>query len=192
MKEEILKNLKTKYLAKNILFYEEIESTQLKAKEISDELENGTILLADNQTSGIGTHGREWISEKGKNILFTIVLFPNCNIEKIKGLTLLIAECFVQAIENLYKIRLDIKHPNDLICNGKKIGGILTESVTQKEIVKKIFIGIGFNVNSEKLDIKIEKIATSLKKEFNQEFERSSIISEFFNIFEKNFEGLIK
>jgi len=192
MRQDIIKDLKTNYMGKNIIYFEEIESTQKKAKEMSETLENGSVILANNQTSGIGTHGRKWFSEKGKNILFTITLFPDCTIEKINKLTILIAECFVETIQKLYEINLQIKSPNDLICNGKKIGGILTESVTQKEIVKKIFIGIGFNVNTEKFDTQIEKIATSLKKEFNKEFDRNTIISTFLNIFEKNFEELIK
>ena len=192
MKKEIIENVKTNYMRKNILYFEEIDSTQKKAKEIVSEIENGTIIIAENQTEGRGTHGRKWISEKGKNIMFTLVLFPNCNIEKIQGLTILIANCLVRAIENLYKIKLNIKYPNDLMCNNKKIGGILTESISQNSIVKKIFIGIGFNVNSKKLDKEIENIATSLCLEFDKEFSREKIISEFLNIFENEFKELIK
>lgn len=192
MKKEIIENVKTNYMGKNILYFEEIDSTQKKAKEIVSEIENGTIIIAENQTEGRGTHGRKWISEKGKNIMFTLVLFPNCNIEKIQGLTILIANCLVRAIENLYKIKLNIKYPNDLMCNNKKIGGILTESISQNSIVKKIFIGIGFNVNSKKLDKEIENIATSLCLEFDKEFSREKIISEFLNIFENEFKELIK
>lgn len=192
MKKEIIENVKTNYMGKNILYFEEIDSTQKKAKEIVSEIENGTIIIAENQTEGRGTHGRKWISEKGKNIMFTLVLFPNCNIEKIQGLTILIANCLVRAIENLYKIKLNIKYPNDLMCNNKKIGGILTESISQNAIVKKIFIGIGFNVNSKKLDKEIENIATSLCLEFDKEFSREKIISEFLNIFENEFKELIK
>ena len=192
MKKEIIENVKTNYMGKNILYFEEIDSTQKKAKEIVSEIENGTIIIAENQTEGRGTHGRKWISEKGKNIMFTLVLFPNCNIEKIHGLTILIANCLVRAIENLYKIKLNIKYPNDLMCNNKKIGGILTESISQNAIVKKIFIGIGFNVNSKKLDKEIENIATSLCLEFDKEFSREKIISEFLNIFENEFKELIK
>ena len=192
MKKEIIENVKTNYMGKNILYFEEIDSTQKKAKEIVSEIENGTIIIAENQTEGRGTHGRKWISEKGKNIMFTLVLFPNCNIEKIQGLTILIANCLVRAIENLYKIKLNIKYPNDLMCNNKKIGGILTESISQNAIVKKIFIGIGFNGNSKKLDKEIENIATSLCLEFDKEFSREKIISEFLNIFENEFKELIK
>lgn len=192
MKTDILNKLETKYIGKEIYFYEEIESTQVEAKKLSENLKNGAVILANNQVSGIGTHGRKWFSEKGKNILFTLVLFPECNIEKIEGLTILIAECLVEAIESLYKIKLDIKHPNDLICNNKKIGGILTECVTQKEKVKKIYIGIGFNVNTEYFNEEIINIATSLKKEFQKDFDRSLIISKFFNIFEIKFEDLVK
>ena len=108
-----------------------------------------------------------------------------------RKLTILIAQCLVATIKDLYDIQLNIKYPNDVMCNGKKVSGILTESVTNKEIVKYIFIGIGIDVNQIIFTPEIEQIATSLKKEYNKEFNREEIISSFFNTFEKEYKKLI-
>lgn len=126
MKQELLDKLNTQILGKNVIFYENINSTQLKAKQIKDNIEDGTIVITKNQTAGIGTHDRTWYMGEGKNIAFTLILKPQCNISKIENLTILIAKCMVNAISKLYGKMLDIKLPNDLMCNGKKVGGILT------------------------------------------------------------------
>lgn len=126
MKEELLGKLNTQILGRNVIYYENIDSTQLKAKEIKDIMKNGTIIIANNQTAGIGTHERTWYMGEGENIAFTLILKPQCNIAKISNITITIAECMVDAIKKLYNKQLNIKLPNDLMCNGKKIGGILT------------------------------------------------------------------
>lgn len=184
MNIEKIKMAKTEYLGKNIVFYEQIESTQDKAKELVNKVPNGTIVITDEQTSGKGTKGRVWYNEKEKNIAMTIILKPNCNISKLEGFTLKIAELLKETIYELYECNLEIKKPNDLMLNNKKICGILTESVTQKEIVKVVYIGIGFNVNTTEFSKEIEGIATSLKKELDKNFERENIIREFVEKFE--------
>lgn len=126
MKEELLGKLNTQILGRNVIYYENIDSTQLKAKEIKDIMKNGTIIITNNQTAGIGTHERAWYMGEGENIAFTLILKPQCNIAKISNITITIAECMVDAIKKLYNKQLNIKLPNDLMCNGKKIGGILT------------------------------------------------------------------
>lgn len=187
MEQELLSKLKTTILGKNIIYYENIDSTQLKAKEIKENAENGTIVITNNQTAGIGTHDRTWYMGEGQNIAFTIILKPECNISKIENLTVLIAKCMVNAINNLNHCYIDIKLPNDLMCNGKKLGGILTQCTTNNENVKDILIGIGINVNQETFPEELKDIATSLKKEFNIQFNRIDIIAEFLRIFEDEY-----
>ena len=194
MLEKIKQELKTKILGKNIKYFTEIDSTQDEAKKLADNnVENGTIVIAENQTKGKGTHDRKWHAEEGKNILFTLILYPECKIEKLKTITVDIAKCMIEAVNNVYKCKLDIKDPNDIMCNGKKIGGVLTQIVSSGEKIKYLLIGIGFNVNQEKFTGEIQEIATSLKKEFwkdlknkfSQEIKRKKIIAEFCNVFEK-------
>lgn len=192
--KKIEKQLNTSFLCRNIIYYEEIDSTQDEAKRLvkSQNVINGTYIVTDKQTKGKGTKDRKWYDKGYENICGTFVLTPNCHISKLETLTIKIAECLIKAIKNLYDIQLQIKHPNDIMCNSKKMAGILTESITNKELVKYVFVGIGINVNQTIFQSEIENIATSLKKEYNKDFDREKIISEFFNIFEKVYIDMIK
>ena len=194
MKQEILKELTTEWMGKNILYYQSIDSTQKEAYRIirsGEKLENGTVIIAEEQTAGIGTQDRKWYSGKKENISFTFILYPNCSVKKIEGFTTKIAECFVKTIQKLYSICLEIKYPNDLVYNGKKVGGILTQSTTNKEVVKQMVIGIGINANGIIFPKKLENIAISLKMITGKEISREKVIAEFFNAFEKQYEAMI-
>ncbi len=117
-----MEKLLTKYLGRNCLLYEEIESTQILAKSLAKQkVPNGTLIIADSQTKGKGTRGRTWhTGEKGKNLACTFILYPNCRVIKLETLTKDIAICICNAIWNLYKVSLEIKEPNDLVINRKK------------------------------------------------------------------------
>jgi len=174
---------------KNIIYYEKIDSTQ---KEIwrrieKSDIENGTVIIAKFQTDAIGTHGRTWYTRKDNNLAFSFVVFPNCDINKLYNLTYEIAEIIVSILKNKYKVKLDIKLPNDLMINNKKVGGILTETKLQGNIVKCIVIGIGINTNSKEDSKEIEKISTSIGKEFDVKINNNDVMNEFLDIFEEKF-----
>ena len=140
MKEKIQEKITSEVIAKNIIYFDELNSTQKYAKELAEKrVENGTMVLTNNQIDGIGTHDRKWHSEAGKNISFTLIIYPKCDVAELDTLTVDIAKCMVDTVYELYKIKLDIKKPNDLICNGKKIGGILTQITTLRKY-NKIFV----------------------------------------------------
>lgn len=189
-----LDGINTKFLGKKMQYFETITSTQeyVKEQEKALSLIEGEIIFAERQTAGIGTHQRKWFTGKENNLAFSFVLYPNCNISKLDKLTRIIAESLVQAVKELYLITLDIKEPNDLMYKGKKMGGILTESITEGEKTKKIFIGIGFNVNQEEFPGNLGSIATSLKSEFKADFSREDIIIKFLEIFEEHYLDLIQ
>lgn len=182
---EKIKKANTKYIGKEIIYYKQIGSTQEYAKTILGKTKNGTIVITDNQTNGIGTKGRTWYSNNEKNITMTVIIYPNCDIKKLEGYTVKVAEAMRDTIKELYNINLKIKVPNDLIINNKKISGILTNSTTLDGVVKYLLVGIGFNVNEEKLANEISEIATSLKIEFDKEFSREDIIINFIEKLEK-------
>lgn len=186
MNIENIKKAKTTLIGKNIKYYEQITSTHTMAKQSSLQDVNGTILLADLQTAGIGTKGRKWYTGKGKNIAMTLILKPKCKIEKLKNLTKIIAISMQQAIQELYNYELTIKEPNDLLLNGKKICGILTEINTMAEHINYLLISVGFNVNEEEFSQETENIATSLKKEYYKDFKREDIIIKFIEKLEGN------
>ena len=187
---EKIKSAKTKFIGKELEYFDEIDSTQAEAKRNVEKYKNGTVIIADMQTAGRGTHGRVWHT-KTDNIAMTIILKPEINISKLEGFTVAIAEKIQQAIKELYGIELEIKLPNDLLLNGKKICGILTEVVTIKEIVKEIFIGIGFNVNEKEFSSDISDIATSLYKETKQVYCREDIICKILENIELELEKRI-
>ena len=118
----------------------------------------------------------------------TIILQPKCKIDDLKNLTIEIANCMQKTIYDLFEIRLDIAEPNDLILNGKKISGILTEINTIGDKINYLLISIGFNVNEEFFSDDLKNIATSLKKEFDKDFSREEIIVSFI----RNLESTLK
>ena len=179
MNIERIENAKTKIIGKKIEYFEEIESTHIYGRKIAENEENdGKVLLTEVQTGGIGTKGRSWYTGYGKNIAMTIILHPKCKIDDLDNLTVEIAEKIRKSIYELYGYELEIKEPNDLMFNGKKICGILTEIHTQGEKIKYLLISFGFNVNEDGFSEETKDIATSLKKETGREFSREEIISK--------------
>lgn len=160
-------------------YFKEINSTHIHAKEI--EKQGDQILIAEVQTMGIGTKGRKWHTGANNNIAMTIIKHPKCKIEKLDGVTTQIAEIIKQIIKEMYGYELEIKMPNDLMLNNKKICGILTEIRTQGEKIEYLLISIGFNVNESSFTNELEEIATSLKKEYKIDFEREDIIINIIN-----------
>ncbi len=190
---KIKENLDTIFLGKNIEYFTQIDSTQDYIKNNKEEnLPNGLVVLAENQTKGKGTNGRVWYTNPEENLTFSFLLKSNCNIKKIENLTRIIAEVIVNVIKTTYGYTLEIKYPNDIMASGKKLGGILTEGFTKGENVEKIIIGIGLNINQTKFPEEIKKIATSLKKEFKTNFEKEKILTKFLNEFEKAYLKLLE
>ena len=181
-----LKNLKTKFLGRNSIYYKEIDSTQSEILRLIEnkEAKNGTLVMADIQTNGKGTHGRIWHTDETNNIAFSFVINPDCNIKKLEGITIEIAEIIIEILKEKYSIKLEIKEPNDIVFRGKKIGGILTQTMMISEKVIYLIVGIGINTNKEKFTKDIEDIATSIKKEFSIEVDREEFITDFCNRFE--------
>ncbi len=174
-------------MGQKILYFETIDSTQ---KEIfrridKQDIENGTIVLANKQTNGIGTHGRKWNTSDEGNIAFSLYIKTDCMINKIEGITLDIAKILLHIFKNFYDVNLKIKIPNDLVFNNKKICGILTESKSYLNKIKYLVIGIGINTNKTPSTLELSKIASSIKQEFNIDVDNNKVIAEFCNLFEK-------
>ena len=182
-----LQNLNTKFIGKNSIYYEQIDSTQNEIwREIKNKtIKNGTLIIADIQTRGIGTHGRTWHTDESNNIAFSLFAEMNCDVKALTGITLEIAKIIVDIFYTMYGIKLEIKEPNDIVFNSKKLGGILTQTALKGEKVKYLVVGIGINTNKEIFSEDIKDIATSIKKEFNIDVDREIFIAEFCNIFEK-------
>lgn len=167
-----------------LIKFEKIDSTHKYLVENYEKYESKTIIVADEQTGGIGTRGRRWYTGTKDNIAISVLYKKDYKIEQLEGLTIKIATKVKYAIKELYDIDLDIKEPNDLMLNNKKICGILTQINTIKGKVNYLIISIGFNVNETQFSEEIKDVATSLKKEYGIEFDKDKIIEKF--IFELN------
>lgn len=182
-------SLKTKYIARQIYFYEEIDSTQ---KEIwrqiaKGNIKNGGLIITKRQSSGIGTHGRSWYSDE-KSLILSLALFSAKNVEKYENFTYEIAVLLVNVFKRLYNIDLDIKSPNDLMIMDKKVGGILVETKILSGQIKEMVIGVGINTNMTFIPEELKKIATSIKNEYGVEIDNMRIIAEFCNDLEELYE----
>ena len=105
-----------------------------------------------------GTHGRRWYTDEKNNIAFSLLWKANCEISKLEGITLEIAETLVEVLRKLYNITLLIKFPNDLVWQGKKIGGILTETKVKGNIVKYVVMGIRYKYATRKIQEEKENL----------------------------------
>jgi BirA family biotin operon repressor/biotin-[acetyl-CoA-carboxylase] ligase len=153
----------------------------MKQKEYK---KHGTVLFAEFQTEGKGRRNREWYSSKGQNLTFSILLNRNLDNVNINYYNLGAALAIGMAIENLFQLPVEMKWPNDVLIAGKKAAGILCETSTQGEKIRRLVIGCGINVNQPHFPGKYEITPTSIKIEFKREVNREKLLSEIINIFE--------
>ena len=181
-----LRKFNTEFIGKSMYCYEQLDSTQLEIWRLYEKgAANGTLVMASLQTDGKGTKGRKWYTDEKNNIAFSFLVRTSCNINRLYGLTLNIAEIIVKIFKDKYNIKLEIKQPNDIMCNNKKVGGILTQTKVKGENVKALVVGIGINTSKTKFNKDIMDIATSIKKEFNIDVDIEMFIEEFCIRFEK-------
>lgn len=180
------KHLKTKWLGKNYIFFEEVNSTNVYAKE--NNLPDGTVILAEYQTSGKGRKGRIWLSPKGKGLYFSIVLKRSIPVAHLLNFSLLFPLSVKNVIEKHAKIPVKIKWPNDLYINEKKFAGFLIETDIENNQIEKVIAGIGININDKPEDFENIDIATSLFIETGETFNRKQIFAEILLEIEKNIE----
>ena len=162
--EKIQKNLNTKIIGKNIFYRPKVDSTNNIAKKMAREnAVDGTVIIAEEQTNGKGRLERNFYSPKEKCILFSVILRPKCFPKDAPKFTLLAAVAVARAMEK-FNLHAEIKWPNDIVHDGRKIVGILTELAAEVDFVKWIVVGVGINVNIKPEDFPedIKNIASSL------------------------------
>ncbi len=185
-KVEIESRLETAWVGRKLVFHSETGSTNLDAKELAESGEaSGAVVVADMQTAGRGRRGRGWVSPAGKDIYMTIMLRPQCRPEKASALTLVMALAVLEAVSELIPQPCGIKWPNDIVVNGKKVCGILTEMSAELDGIHYVVIGAGINVNQETLAEEISGMATSLCIESGQRSDRAKLVARVLYFFEK-------
>lgn len=185
---EIKDELETQILGQSeIIVFPETDSTNTRAKDLAAKgAPEGTLVIAERQTAGRGRKGRSWLSPEGGGIYSSLILRPAIPPNEVSAITLLTAVVVVETLRTLTPLRPKIKWPNDILINGKKIAGILTEMSMEMDSVDYIIVGIGLNVNTPLTGFteELQQIATSIFIETNKRWERSSLIREYLKWYE--------
>ena len=191
---EIKSLLHTDWVAKEVLYFDTIDSTNTKAQELAEKgYPSGTLVVADKQESGKGRRGRSWVSPSGTGIFMTLMIKPDINPNNASMLTLVAALAVAKAITSVTGEEAMIKWPNDIVVNGKKVCGILTEMNAQFDYINHIVVGIGINVHNESFPEEISQMASSLMIEAGgKRFHRAQIIAETMSYFEQYYDTFLK
>ena len=181
---------KPKWVGCEILYFDSIDSTNTKAQELAEKgYPSGTLVVADKQIAGKGRRGRNWESPSGCGIFMTLMLKPDINPNNASMLTLVAALAVGRAIQEVTGVNAQIKWPNDIVLNGKKVCGILTEMSAQFDYINHIVIGIGINVHNREFSEEISHMASSLMLECDgRTFHRAEIIAKTMEHFEHYYE----
>ena len=150
----------------------------------------GTVLLSEEQTHGRGRKQRVWFSLPELSLTFSVLLKQKVSALNLSFLSLASAAAVAQAIENLYQLKVNLKWPNDVLVNNKKVAGILLESKFHGLELEKVVIGIGINVNQPFFKGSYNLTPTSIRLEFGKAVSREKLLSELLNIFEDIIEEL--
>ena len=195
---EIIRDLKTENIGKRVYYFEELDSTQNFAQQIAaDKKENGTIIIAEKQTSGRGRLDRKWTSPKG-GIWFSLIIHPKFDVSSSTLIPILSAVALSKSIKKILGIDTEVKWPNDIILNGKKVAGILVDASVQANNIDYLILGIGinFDIDIKKLEKRLSKTpnfygVNSLRGN-NNKTPPKILLKEFLFQFEKNLSSLDK
>lgn len=193
---EIKKYLRTEFIGKDIRYFKNAPSTTWIAKDICSKEEaehfNGTVLIAEEQTGGVGRLGRAWFSPSG-GIWTTVILKPEIPIDKLFFITMAASIAVTRTIRRMYDIGALIKWPNDIYIGDKKISGILLELAAEADEVHYCLLGIGIdaNIKTEDLQSSLETPITSLNIEIGHDIDRAKFLAAILGEFERRYK-LIK
>lgn len=193
MKQIPQEKLTTRVIGRQVKYFDVIDSTNLEAKRHkSDEECHGMVFLAEQQNQGRGRMGRSWVSPEGTGIWMSILLKPDFSPSLASQITILAALATADAIRKVTEVDCLIKWPNDIVVNKKKVCGILTEMGATESKIEYLVAGIGINVNTEYFPDDIRDVASSLRIEGKEKYEREDIVAELLNSFERYYDDFLK
>jgi len=184
----ISEHLDTRFIGQRLLYFPSIVSTMdIARQEALKKAAEGTAVLTDRQTAGRGRLKRRWLTPEG-NIALSVILYPPRTY--LPSLIMLSSLAVKDAIKKVTGIECQLKWPNDVLIEGKKVSGILIETKTQIDRVDYAIIGIGINVNMQPSDYsEIQSIATSLADATGQPVSRENLVRQLFVEMEKLYSG---
>ncbi|GAA0599974.1 bifunctional biotin--[acetyl-CoA-carboxylase] synthetase/biotin operon repressor [Virgibacillus siamensis] len=183
--------LQTQWLGKKIIHREAISTTQQLAHKTAQEgTNNGTVIIADEQTEGKGRMNRHWHSSKGKGVWMSLILKPDIPPNLAPQLTLLTATVLAEVFSSYTNTNPKIKWPNDILIEDRKTAGILTEMQAEQDQIQYVVIGMGINVNTaaEEIPDDIRNKATSLRMETGENWNLKDLIQRILAAFETGYE----
>lgn len=190
---ELKSRMKSRWAGGQLKYYEEIDSTNNQAKRLAEEgSPHGTLVVADRQSAGKGRRGRSWVSPGGTGIWMSILMRPQIPPMHAAMMTLVMALAVCEGVERETGLKTQIKWPNDIIIDGKKICGILTEMSSELDFIHYVVTGMGINVNMEEFPDELKDKATSLRLEAGRPFARSAIIARVMESLEPYYEQFVR
>lgn len=189
---EIASQIPSGCMGTPVHFFEELTSTNDEAKLLAEHgAPHGTLVVSEIQNRGRGRRLRAWSSPKGQGAWMSVILRPDVEPERASMITLLSAMAVYDVLESM-GYSCQIKWPNDLVINGKKVCGILTEMSAQPELINYIVVGIGINVNNRQFPEELKDVATSLALEKTVPVRRSELIAAVMTAFEGYYRDFLK
>ena len=186
-REKIEANLKTKWLGRNLTLLEDTGSTNADVQQRAAEAE-GLVICAESQSAGRGRRGRAWASPPGENLYVSLLLKPPMPPEETPALTLMAGLCVCEVVRELTGLPAGIKWPNDVLCQGKKLSGILTEAAVGEGGLAFAVVGMGVNLNTRAFPPEAG-IAGSLWQLTGQDWEREAFLAALLNRLEERYEA---
>lgn len=178
----------------NYIALEEIDSTNNYAKSNIENFADKTVIHALRQTSGRGRLSRKWVDFGEGNLFMSIILKPSDTFNEIyPNITQYLSVCLAKVLET-YGLKPQIKWPNDVLINGKKIAGILSESVMQGGLFKGLVVGIGVNLNAQQQDVDSvpDKIVTAMNLELGVTIDCNSFMKNLVDEFFLNYDSFLE
>ncbi len=178
--EQILDELHTQIIGKKIMYYERVDSTNTVAKKLADQgADDGTVIVAEEQTGGRGRLDRSFMSPFAQGLWFSVIIRPNFPPMEVSKMTLVAAVAITKVLRKMGLIHCGIKWPNDILVHGKKMVGILTELNASVEKINYLVMGIGINTTLSKksLSKELKKTVTSFAME-DVPVQRNQLLAE--------------
>ena len=181
----IARGLNTRWAEKRIVSLRSVDSTNRYARELAAQgAPEGTLVLAEEQTAGRGRRGRGWISPAGEGIFMTLILRPQAHPSQVAALSLQTALAVARAIARETGLCARIKWPNDVVCEGRKVCGMLLEMNADEQSVIDVVAGIGINVHQRSFAPEIAQTASSLDLLTGTSVRRAPLVRAFLEEFE--------
>ena len=182
----IARGLQTRWAGRQIVYLPSVDSTNRRARQLAAEgAPHGTLVIADEQTAGRGRRGRGWISPAGEGVFMSLILRPQSHPSEVARLSMQTALAVAQAIVQATGLDARIKWPNDIVCGGRKVCGMLLEMNADEQAVHDVVAGIGINVHQTQFAPEIEKTASSLDLLSGQRVCRAALVRAFLEAFER-------